>query len=635
MFCTNCGMRLPDGAVFCTNCGTRVQYTGNAPGVGETAQPSAAHPYTPFTAVPPAAKPAFGEPEKPKKRKAWPLILALLLLVGAAVFVIFKLLPGGNSAKSAVAGVPELPDAFHYETYHEDEETGAYTYHEYDTDSFGVQHRIYESSYDGDGEELSYKYGSTQTGANGYMAVQEEENGEVRIYVGANTWKTLEAPVNYFLLSGDGKTLVYGTSENNTWKWSLTSGKREEIDASASAYDVSYDGSTVFFNNFVRRGNQDRSYIGMFAHMIASSEDGKRFYYREYYTQTSGDTSRQIYNLGFCEGGNAQIIFSAPDPDYDIIMITQTPDCKECLFSYRTDVYYFSMADAKKSGDYSARRVTGSGNGYLVALRNVRNLTRLADDWNTTVENWIRNEEDDAYYPTVRYGVPQGSIRNMPYLQLSVKDGYHSAEIVWINEDMHLTELIPYVEGNVCISDDWTKLWAVANGQLVFADLSEEEPAVTYCSMPGVQRYYPYEDYVIPSIAVTSDGQEAYYIGTDSALYRCTSDMPAFSVKITDGAFWVWHAADDSIFFLRTDLSYYMENMYGDLYTVEQSSPVFQHGRVCDILSTKKEVYIFTAPSEEDWSDDELDLYKKEGSAYLLFDTGVDPYYSEGIYAGE
>ena len=58
MFCPNCGKSLPDGAKFCSGCGTRLDsfYT-------DTAQTPA--------------------PKRAKKRRVWPIILAVVLLAAA------------------------------------------------------------------------------------------------------------------------------------------------------------------------------------------------------------------------------------------------------------------------------------------------------------------------------------------------------------------------------------------------------------------------------------------------------------------------------------------------------------------------------------------------------------------------
>ena len=690
---------MEDGARFCVMCGTPLQYTGQTPSYDPQQDVPAGYPqqnmqpgypqnvpagypqqnmqpgypqnvpagyprqsvqgtypqqnvpagypqtYGPQGAAAQVIPPANAAPDTPapKKRSKAPLIIGIaagLLVLAAVIFAVTRLAGGSGGtgkSKQALYGAPELPDLLRWESEVQTED-GRHTTAKV-INSFGSVYTVSDYTYDDSWNRLSEKDGFAMSGENGRFAIQEEENGEVRIYSNGNTWQTLEAPVSYFFLSGDGNTLIYGTTDENTWKWDLIAGKKEELDDGSAAYSVSYDGSTVFYGRTYQRGNGEKKYIGDMGHMVVSSEDGKVFLYREYFTRTTNGVSQKIYNFGIHEGeGKDEIIFSAPDPDYDIMLIAYTPDCSEILFSYQKDVYYFSLPDAKKSGSYSARRVAGSGSGYLVGLRNVKNVTELSATWDSTVMRWLESDEEGIYYPTEeRYNVPQRSILGSAYLQLSSRSGYHSAEIVRITEDLQITELVPYVNGNVCISDDGARLWAVADGRLAFVNLAETTPYVRWCQTENVQSYYPSGNGIWTPLCPVQDGNFVYYIGTDSMLYKCSALMPETAEAVTGGVFWVKAAADDTVYLLKTDLSAFLENYCGDCYLLSNDEAVFQYGNVMDILPTKNDVFLIVLAQDENgyFDYENADLYRKEGTTYRILDGGIDPYYAEGIFRGE
>lgn len=118
MFCTNCGARLPDGALFCTSCGHRVgQAVSQSPEPAGPASPVPAGPAVPAqpvharetTAAPapapaePVAQTPTPEPaanDSPAKKKKFPVIpaaCAAVVLIGAAAAVF--LLPRGGGAE--------------------------------------------------------------------------------------------------------------------------------------------------------------------------------------------------------------------------------------------------------------------------------------------------------------------------------------------------------------------------------------------------------------------------------------------------------------------------------------------------------------------------------------------------------
>lgn len=88
MFCEQCGAQIPEGAKFCENCGAPVAVEASPK---PTPQPAPAPAPQPKPAPKPAPQPAPKPQPKPSSKRIVIGSILLVLIIAAALFVIFKL----------------------------------------------------------------------------------------------------------------------------------------------------------------------------------------------------------------------------------------------------------------------------------------------------------------------------------------------------------------------------------------------------------------------------------------------------------------------------------------------------------------------------------------------------------------
>ncbi len=584
-YCAKCGRQIEDASRFCQYCGfpvtpgpdsSRVENvekrqdrdTESAAKQGEWEKRFGMQDDT----VQDAGRPAGSR----GKKIWWKGIAAAAVIVMAAVIVVWKTRPE-KETEAVYYAFPELPDAV--SVYFHDGEDDDYNY------------LI-------NGNEVS-EYETAVAAQNGTAAVQKETGGEVSI-LGNSSLKSIPGPIEAFCISGSGEKIACGTEDGGTYVWDIQAGENTQISESGMPSGISWTGNVVRMGNKInikeRKFNES-----IRDDMIAVAPDGLYGYF-----YSMGSFVRRM------NGSDITIIKGGNNEDFPNIA-AHSADYREIIVQLGQDIYYY------KEGE-EAERITGAGGGKLMALASLG----------------CEPSPENQYYG-IAYGIgrgndrPQRRILNNIYLLGNELEGisYNKLSLVWLDEDMQLTEVVPDIKGNACLSEDGTKLWCESGGRLVFASLTEKGFALQDSGTAYLQTEY--DEYSgkagYSDIAAAPDGTKACYIDTEGKLWMCTADSLNHPQMIADDVFWVGCSAEGEFYVLRNTEGWGWElhEISGDRLTDLQ----MEH--VVDVRMTKNDIYVVTATKEvgNDYYETNYCLYhRNDDGEYdkLLSNSGMNAY---------
>ncbi len=626
MFCSNCGKQLEDGARFCKYCGASTSHLDTP--VPEPTDKSSIMRKNHIAQEKPVAD---STTVKTKARRG--IILSVVLIAAialvAGVFLARSMRGSGDdsaisksdSAASKSYALPELPDAL---TFYKYDENGNH------------------SRYFVEGQTLVTipdNRQDAQLAEDGTMAMRHRDGGSVQVYRNGEQIGEIPEPVGYFYLSGSGKKIVYGTTEENSYLWDVSNGESTLVSDTYRSKGISYDGNMLDMGQYYSR-NGGKPIWMYFSYIRDMSPDGKYVYYGESYKNTSSDGTEQNFSV-FCVmiDGEKHELLSYSDPDYYPFIIACSQDYREVLFAFKDDIYYFSIEEAAKTG-FEAQHVGNVDEGILLSLNVVTTSNSLFAGDGDVILEW----RSDWYTGTARGGYQyrnQKSIQNGVFCLLKEQDGIKSASLVRLVNNQ-LVELIPNITGNICLSADETKLWCVADGRLTFCDLNSESPHAVYCDASYVRAYGENGEVAVSGeridewamrtvpIAITSDGETACFISVDGSLWMCTPDTIHNPQFITDGAFWVQCSADDMFYLMKGDSYEYIQGIACDLYQISATGEMnYQYNDVFDMYMTKANVYISVGKGDGSYPTDvSCALYCASDGGYRLI---CDDYFVDDI----
>lgn len=619
MFCSNCGKQLEDGVNFCKYCGAPTSHP-EMPVSEPAGTPSKKH----ENRVVPEQPAITAKSTKTKVRRNVVLPVALIAVIAVVAGVLFLRNMGGNGASASQSyAIPELPDVLGLSKY---DDNGNYS-------NYYVEGQALVSVPD------NYYGWDVQMAEDGTMAMRSYDGNGFLIYRAGEKIGEIPSPVEYYYLCGSGEKIVYGTNNENSYLWDISAGKSSLISDTYRSWGISYDGSTLDMGQYYSKNGQEL----IWAINPVMSPDGKYVYCLGLWHRTETDETNEYYvSVSVIINGTSHTVFEGdlePDGYYPYCnCIAYSKDYKEILFSVHNDIYYFSVENAADTG-FEAQYVENVSGGYLLPMEQVTyfNLSTDGDTgpWGNRSFSLSNNKN---------YRV-QKSIQNGVFLQLKEQNGIRSAAIVRLTEN-RLIELIPNVTGNVCLSADETKLWCVADGKLAFCDLASESPRAVYCDTAYVRAYGEYGEVGVSGdwmdnqwaigsvpIAVTSDGETAYFISVDGSLWMCTPDTIRSPQFITDRAFWVQCSADNMFYLMKGDSYEYFEGRACDLYSISTTGEMdYQYSNVVDMYMTKSDVYISVGEDRSDGTyhtDIICALYCITDGGYRLI---CDNYYADDVY---
>lgn len=600
MYCSKCGKQLEEGIRFCKYCGAAVSQA-------EVSSSERADDSGIKQAEETGQKESVSDAATPKQKRNKNVILALALIAITviAVMVVWSL-QGESDSRVAVNSyaLPELPDAL-----------------------IEYPQRLV------DGQSLI-------TVPDNRKAVQMAEDGtiaimidhKVVIYNNGTQIGEIPTPANYFYLCGSGEKIVYGTTNTNSYLWDIADSKSTLVSDTHMSYGISYDGNMLdMHDHYSRNGEEPQGMV--FSYIRDMSPDGKYVYYGKAYRNTSSDGMEQHYSIfGVMINGKSYDLLSYSDPDYVPWIIACSQDYREVLFTFKDDIYYFSVDNTMATG-FKAQHVGNVNGGILLTLNmatTANSITYLGHD---VIRKWREYGDIGIYYNAYQYRT-QKSVQNNVFCLLKEQSGMKTASIVRL-VDNQLVELIPNITGNLCLSADETKLWCVADGRLTFCDLAVESPHAVYCDTAYVCAYVneygslradisgALDSWTVP-IAATSDGGTACFISTDGSLWICTPDMIRNPRFITDNAFWVQCSADNEFYLMKGNCTEYLEGRFCELYLIgTDGGMTYQYRDVLDMYMTKSDVYIAVGrKSDSTYIGDTLcALYcKNDGGYKLIYD---------------
>ncbi len=565
-YCAKCGRQIEDASRFCQYCGfpvtpepdsSRVENaekrqdrdTESAAKQGEWEKRFGMQDDT----VQDAGRPAGSR----GKKIWWKCIAAAAVIVMAAVIVVWKTRPE-KETEAVYYAFPELEDAAGVWYDGENDEICGYLIN---------------------GNEVS-EYEKAVAAQNGTTAFQKEPEGEVFIW-GSGSLKSIPGPIEDFCISGSGEKIACKTEKGGTYLWDVQTGESIQLSESGSPSWISWTGAAVRVGDYVIA--QDGKYKSFIEDkVIAVSSDGLRCYFYYYELDENGrydcvlaervnDSTTAVIRCPADEGNLSD--------EYRPRITAHSADYREIIVQLGQDIYYY------KEGE-EAKRITGTGGGELIALASICYTSR--------------NQPGIAYAGRVyaRKDRPQRRILNNIYLlEKELEEYTAAASLVWLDEDMRLTEVVPDIRGNACLSEDGTKLWCESGGKLVFASLSEKGFALQDSGTAYIQAQYDasgkakYSD-----IAAAPDGTKACYIDTEGKLWMCTADSLNHPKVIADDVFWVRCSAEGEFYVLRN-----AEGQGRELYRISGDRLTdLQMEHVVDVCMTKNDIYVVT---EEDGSD--------------------------------
>lgn len=612
MYCSNCGKQLEEGIHFCKYCGMAVSRSESSSlkrtddyGIKKAGEFEEKEPISDAAAL------------KRKRKIKSMAALALIVITVIAVWAVKK--DTDSDVVMNSYSLPEFPDmlmlnAYEY-GYGYNESMGIYEYHNMSVSKLLV-----------DGQNcltLPKECRNVQLAENGTIAIKDNDSSGVLIYREGMQIGEIPKPVEYFVLCGSGEKIVYGTTGENSYLWDIAGSKSDLISNTYGSKGISYDGSMLDMDSYGR----SRSILSM-------SSDGRYVYYSEGYWETSSDGTEQFYcGFGVLIAGEFHTLLCSL---YAPRIIACSQDYREVLFSFKDDIYYFSMRNVADTG-YVAQHVGNINGGYLFSLNSVTQANSIFVGWDDDViYNWCNYHSIPAWQNRNRR-LLQKSIQNNVFCLLKEQNGVSTVSLVWL-VDNRLVELVPNITGNICFSADETKLWCVANGKLVFCDLADEAPHVVYCDASYVCAYTYENDSLrtvisgtpetstVP-IAATSDGGAVCFIGVDGALWKCTPDTIHNPQFITENAFWVQRSADDDFYLMKGSYADYLDGGFCELYLIDTDGVMtYQYGHVADMYMTKSDVYIAVGKEAYDSNQFQTSfaLYSKNDDGYKLIYDGYN-----------
>lgn len=584
-YCSSCGKRLDTGAAFCKYCGTQVKFA-ESENLNEEKQINEKSSY--IEAEIDGVMQSKTETVSKKKRQAGLFVTAIiativLSIVGILYFCVDKE-DGGNIAYYSL---PELSDAIIFAEI----ESPGFWGDETSIKIANAQNHLIDIGYI---NKHGFLVSEPQISRDGTIAARKGDMGEVHIYKNG-VESIIPASVSYYYLSGSGEKIIYGSGEQDTYVWDVASEQSEVITESERAYGSSYNGYPLHVGVY----GTDVKKLKTFGYITDMSLDGRYIYYNS------------PYDFGIVINGNEHRIYDYTNEDayYSTRVIAHSSDYKEILFETSSGIYYFSLDLALKKADYRALRINaGVYNGEMLYS---------LEDMDAARTYGTRNRASH-------------SITNNLYC-LGGNGYLETVTIVRLSDNLELEEVISDVTSALYLSQDGTKLWCVSDGRAAFYDLLAESPQVHYCKGINIDRGEA-------SIAMTSDGLRACFVGDDGVLWMCEADAAEEPEPIAENVIGVWCSAEDDFYFIIGDSAEsWIENfgICGDLYMLNKEGElIFQFENVCKVCMTKSNMYILCSKTEEEL-DQPYELYYQDEDKYYILSDKVS-YFSGvwGIYWG-
>ena len=582
MYCTKCGTRNEDEALFCKQCGQRLRSEPLSEQMNpaqDNDEHNAENPQDGYLNLQnedneTGEQDNAEERNRKKNNKKSKLILLSVAAIAVCLILFLMVVRSRNSAHTDVSdlqiyyALPEFPD---YITMHLSGSSGSMV----------------------SAKGKLRKYVKISTAYDGTYAIQQEYDKDVQIFdINDTVLASIPAPVHYFMISGSGAKVIYGTNSENTYSFDVAEKKSTLIAEDRYARGVNFEGSIIYMSgdwrDSISKDNNKLRDLDIGHRILGMSEDGKCYYYNHAYTVGGLEIETKKSEFIVNYNGISKVVLSYSDPDYTGYIICHSQDYREILFGFRYDIYYFSLDEALKSGNYDPIRVIGAGRSVL------RPLTRRE-------------------IPSIRGGV---------YVLLS-EDG--NASLCMLSEDFRLETIAAEISGSIHSTPDETSIWCISSGRPTYIEVSDYDVVTTHADIHMSGRRFEYFYYLNPEehqngqlMAVTSDCNRAYFLDTNGTLWLCTPEIIKQPLLITDGAIMVKCSADDQTYVLKKHDIVFSENekpRIGELYLVDASNELsYQRDNVADILFTKTNMYLIEAHSKDEQT--LYSLYYKNGDAY-------------------